>query len=165
MAALFRLEHSREPEDVRRVVERLVEWLAAPEQTSLRRAFTVWLRRVLLPARLPGVVMPEVTELQEVRSMLAERVIEWTKEWKQQGLEEGRREGLQQGQLAAARESVLAALELRFGRPPIELEDAINRIEDLTKLRVLLRRAILASSLDEFTAELDAADTHAQDPS
>ncbi|PKO16790.1 MAG: transposase, partial [Chloroflexi bacterium HGW-Chloroflexi-1] len=30
VAALFRLEHSRQPEDVRRVVERLIEWLAAP---------------------------------------------------------------------------------------------------------------------------------------
>ncbi len=134
---------------MRQVVERLVEWLAAPEQISLRRAFTVWLRRVLLPARLPGVIMPEVRELQEVKSMLAERVIEWTKEWKQQGLEEGR--------IASARESILAALELRFGRPPIELEEAINRIEDLTKLRALHRRAILASSLDEFVAELHAA--------
>lgn len=153
VAALFRLEHSRQPEDVRRVVESLVEWLAAPEQTSLRRAFTVWLRRVLLPARLPGVAVPEVAELQEVRSMLAERVIEWTKDWKQQGIQEG--------QIAAARESVLAALTLRFGHVPAALEDTVNRIADLPRLRVLLQRAILAGSLAEFTAELDAADSQA----
>lgn len=29
--------------------------------------------------------------------MLAERVMDWTQQWKQEGLEEGRREGLQEG--------------------------------------------------------------------
>lgn len=68
-------------------------WLQAPAQGSLRRAFAVWLRDVLLPARLPGVRIDAVLELNEVQNMLAERVIEWTEQWKQQGLEEGRKEG------------------------------------------------------------------------
>ena len=38
-AALFRLENSRGPADLQRVVATLVEWLRAPEQASLRRAF------------------------------------------------------------------------------------------------------------------------------
>lgn len=96
-AALFQLENSRCPEELQQVVERLVEWLQAPEQTSLRRAFVVWLRDVLLPARLPGVRTDAVLELSEVRNMLAERVIEWTEEWKQQGLEEGRKAGRKEG--------------------------------------------------------------------
>ena len=146
---------------MRQVVETLVEWLAAPAQASLRRAFTVWLKRVLLPARLPGVAVPEVTDLQEVKTMLAERVIEWTRDWKQQGLEEG----LQQGKIVSARESVLATLELRFGPPPAAVVETVNRIEDLEQLRALLRRAVLASSLAEFTAGLAddngyAADDH-----
>jgi hypothetical protein len=58
VAALCRLENSREPEDVQRVLGVLIDWLRAPEDDSLRRAFTVWLRRVLLPARLPGVEIP-----------------------------------------------------------------------------------------------------------
>jgi hypothetical protein len=48
---------------------------------------------VLLPARLPGVRIDAVVELSEVQDMLAERVLEWTREWKQQGLDEGRKEG------------------------------------------------------------------------
>jgi hypothetical protein len=150
VAALFRLENSRELTDVRRVIESLLDWLIAPEQLSLRRAFTVWLRRVLLPVRLPGVTMPEVADLQEVRSMLAERVIEWTRDWKQQGLDEGR----QEGQIELAREGVLAALEIRFGWTPSAVQDAVNGIVDLGRLRGLHRQAILASSLDEFTAAL-----------
>lgn len=88
-AALFQLENSRGPADVQRVVATLVEWLQAPEQSSLRRAFAVWLRQVLLPARMPGVVLSEINDLQEMQSMLAERVLEWTEEWKQQGLQQG----------------------------------------------------------------------------
>ena len=38
-AALFRLEKSRAPQDLRVTVGALVEWLKAPEQMSLRRAF------------------------------------------------------------------------------------------------------------------------------
>ena len=49
-AALFRLENSRAAEDIERVLGTLVEWLGAPEQRQLRRAFVVWLNRVLLPA-------------------------------------------------------------------------------------------------------------------
>jgi flagellar biosynthesis/type III secretory pathway protein FliH len=96
-AALFRLEKSRGPDDVQQVLAALVEWLEAPEQSSLRRAFTVWLKRVFLPGRMPGVALLELNDLQEVRSMLSERVIEWTEQWKQQGLEEGRLKGLQEG--------------------------------------------------------------------
>ena len=47
VAALFRLEKSRAPQDLRDMVGALVEWLKAPEQVGLRRAFTVWIKRVL----------------------------------------------------------------------------------------------------------------------
>lgn len=97
VAALFRLEHSREPAAIVEVLTALIEWLQAPEQATLRRAFTEWLRRVLLPARLPGVELPQMQELSEVKDMLAERVKQWTEQWKQEGLEQGRREGRQEG--------------------------------------------------------------------
>ncbi|EGV20170.1 hypothetical protein ThimaDRAFT_0846 [Thiocapsa marina 5811] len=64
---------------------------------SLRRAFVVWLKRVLLPARVPGAELPNVNTLQEMRAMLAERVKTWTEEWKQQGLEQGIKEGIKEG--------------------------------------------------------------------
>jgi len=71
VAALFRLEKSREPSDVRDMVGALRTWLQAPEQMGLRRAFTVWIKRVLLPGRLPEVRVPEVTDLQEVDYLVA----------------------------------------------------------------------------------------------
>lgn len=84
-AALFRLENSRTPRDIERVLATLIEWLSTPEQSELRRAFTVWLKRVLLPARLPNVELPFLNDLREMRAMLAERVIEWTEQWKHEG--------------------------------------------------------------------------------
>ncbi len=92
-AALFRLERSRRPADLREVVAALADWLATPEQTGLRRAFTVWIKRVLLPRRVPGVAIPEVTDLEEVNAMLSEREIDWSRDWREQGLAEGRKEG------------------------------------------------------------------------
>jgi hypothetical protein len=59
--------------------------LKAPDQADLRRAFVGWLRQVLLPRRIPGAEIPEIENLQEVRTMLAERVREWTRKWEQDG--------------------------------------------------------------------------------
>lgn len=91
-AALFRLEASRTPAEVLTILRALVEWLAALEQIGLRRVFTVWLDRVFLPKRLPGVELELMTDLREVRNMLSNRVESWTDQWKREGLEPGRRE-------------------------------------------------------------------------
>ncbi len=96
-AALFRLEASRTPAEVLTILHALVEWLVAPEQTGLRRAFTVWLNRVFLPKRLPGVEFESLTDLHEVHDMLSNRVESWTDQWKRQGLEQGLERGLEQG--------------------------------------------------------------------
>jgi len=134
-AALIRLEQSRAPEDLIEVIGALADWLQEPEQRSLRRAFTVWLGRVLLPARLPGVEVPQLDELSEVKVMLAERVKEWTRTWEQQGIEkgrqEGRREGRQAGKLEAERAMLQRQARRRFGDECADrLESLLARIDD-----------------------------------
>jgi hypothetical protein len=146
VAALCRLENSREPEDVQRVLGVLIDWLRAPEDDSLRRAFTVWLRRVLLPARLPGVEIPEVHDLVEMHSMLAERVVEWTQRWKA--------EGLQQGQVQEARAMVLEAIAVHFGETPHDIAAFVQRVEDRETLHGLLRQAITCPTLEAFREAL-----------
>src|SRR5712691_11125900 len=140
VAALCRLENSREPADVQRVLGVLMDWLRVPEDDSLRRAFTVWLRRVLLPARLPGVEIPEVQDLVEMHTMLAERVVEWTQRWKEQGL--------QQGQVQEARAMVLEAVAAHFGETPHDIAATVQREEDRETLHALLRQAITCPTLD-----------------
>ena len=116
VAALFRLENSRSPADVQRVLAVLLTWLRDPAQENLRRAFAVWLQRGLLPARLPTVSIPEVQALVEAQSMLADRVVEWTQQWKEEGLQEGRREGFQQGfNKASSKVSSKASNKLQQG--------------------------------------------------
>lgn len=67
---------------------------------------------------------------------------------------EGRSEGLHEGSLAASRQSVLEALDLRFGTIPEGLRDSIEAVADSEKLRVLHRAAIVSDSLETFTASL-----------
>ena len=150
VAALCRLENSREPADVQRVLGVLSDWLRGPEDDSLRRAFTVWLRRVLLPARLPGVEIPEVYDLVEMHTMLAERVLEWTQQWKEQGLQEGLQEGLQQGQVQEARAMVLEAVAAHFGTTPPDMVAAVQAVADRETLHALLRQAITCPTLEAF---------------
>ncbi len=111
VAALFRLENSRAPADVRQVIDALNRWLREPDQSDLRRAFVVWLRQVLLPRRMPEVKLPELENLQEVRTLLAERVKEWTQKWREEGHKEGREEGLKEG----AAQLLIRQLEQKFG--------------------------------------------------
>ncbi len=119
VAALVGLENSRDPDDLRRVLGALIGWLNAPSQDSLRRAFTVWLHRVLLPGRLPGVELDAVSDLLEMDTMLAERVKEWTREWKNEGLREGEARGLRKGETLVLRR----LLTRRFG----DLPDWVNK--------------------------------------
>lgn len=150
VAALFRLENSRGTAEVVQAVESLIEWVKGDEQEGLRRAFAVWFKRVFLPARVPGADVPQMTDLQEVRTMLAERVVEWTKQWKEEGLQQGLQQGLQRG----AREGLLAGielgLELKFGAAGLRLLPEILQIQDPGVLRAICEGLKTVSSLDEL---------------
>jgi predicted transposase/invertase (TIGR01784 family) len=150
-AALIRLERSRSPEDVLGVLESLLTWLDEPELSELRRSFATWMQDILLPARLPGVEIPKLAELQEVKSMLAERVVEWTQEWKQEGFQEGIEKGkeLQKEQVVETLRGVLlAALEQRFGPLPEETRRQVEAIASVEALAKLIAHSGTAPSLD-----------------
>jgi predicted transposase YdaD len=69
---------------------------------------------------------------------------------REEGREEGRDEGLQEGALIRARESVIEALEIRFGEVPFSLRERIIGLDDLSALKTELRRAITVPNLDQF---------------
>jgi hypothetical protein len=110
VAAIFRLENSTTREDIIEVISNLIEWLATPEQTRLRRSFTVWINRVLLPAQSLEQSIPHLNDLAEIRTMLAQRVSEWTHEWKQQGWIEGMEKGMEAEKILLVRQ-----IRRRFG--------------------------------------------------
>jgi predicted transposase YdaD len=164
VAALFQLERSREPADFERVLVFLGEWLKEPEHAELQRAFAVWVSHVLLPARMPGVDVPNLANLQEVKSMLTE--IDWTREWRQKGYEEGREQGLEQGReqgleqgreqglekarredLEALRRALLRRLTLRFGPVPDSVRERLDTMSSMEELADLLAESAVAPSL------------------
>ncbi|HKV09504.1 MAG TPA: Rpn family recombination-promoting nuclease/putative transposase [Thermoanaerobaculia bacterium] len=140
-AALFRLEKSRDAATIDGVLTSLLEWLRSPEQSSLRRAFAVWILKVLAN-RLPGVEIPQLADLQEVKSMLAENITEWTRQWKQEGFEEGRQDALEQ-----LRSALLREMEERFGEVPESVRGRVAALNSFEEIAKLIVRTATASSL------------------
>lgn len=138
-AALFQLEGSHGPAEVLELLHALAVWLRAPEQSGLRRAFTVWLKRVFLPRRMPGVDFDQLEDLNEVRGMLAERIETWPEQWERQGIEKGMQKGLQQG-VQKERLLLVRMVRKRFGpdlanqsQPLLEAVADSQTLEDLAE--------------------------------
>lgn len=152
-AALFRLENSRTPQDIAQVLATLGEWLRLPEHTGLRRAFAVWIKRVLLPGRLPGIEIPEMRDIEEVQTMLAETVQEWTRQWQREGWEKGRREGRRDGLHEGRQEGEALLLQRilakKFGELPEEYRRRLVQA-DADTLLAWGERVVLARTLDEI---------------
>ncbi|MBM0107116.1 Rpn family recombination-promoting nuclease/putative transposase [Steroidobacter sp. S1-65] len=116
VAALFRLENSRSRDeiDTDTVLAALVEWLRSPEQRSLSRAFALWIGRIILP-KLSCEPVTGIDDLQEMRTMLADRIQEWGEEFKREGLREG------EAQL------LLRQLRRRFGELPVWVQPRLQQ--------------------------------------
>ncbi|NEV63254.1 Rpn family recombination-promoting nuclease/putative transposase [Thiorhodococcus minor] len=156
-AALFRLEASRGADEVMGIVQALVDWLEAPEQTGLRRAFAVWFGRVFLPKRLPGVQLPSLVDLSEVYHMLAENLETWTDQWKREGLEQGLEKGLEQGR-EAARHILARQARRRFGATIAEqTRPLLARITDLQRLEELADQLLISADGDDWLQAVRSA--------
>ena len=105
VAILFRLENCFQRDRVNDLVNILRMCLKEPELQSLRRAFAIWLDRVIF-ARFTGPPVNATNELWETEAMLADRVPIWE--------EELREEGRQQGEA----KMLMRQLRKRFGELP-----------------------------------------------
>jgi hypothetical protein len=143
-AALFRLENSRGPEDIIQVLETLIEWLQAPEQADLARALVVWLRRSLLASRMPDIDIPEIENLQEARTMLAERVKDWKKQWQDEARKEGEKVGRKEGESTV----LLKQLARKFGAIDAEFQGRIAAA-DSEQLLAWAERILTSDNVDE----------------
>jgi predicted transposase YdaD len=110
-ACLMRMERCTETESLRETLVALKAILTRKEYQSLNRAFAVWVRRVLLNRLMPQEPIPEVNNLEEVVTMLAESVVEWTEKWKMEGLQAGLQAGLQEGLQAGRQEGLQEGLQ------------------------------------------------------
>ena len=162
---LLRLERAQDAEELLPLIDEAIDLLKGPRYQALRRAFAIWILRVVLERAgmaTPGKV---VTDLLEVRAMLAERVTQWKDEYIRQGVLIGREEGLTEG-LSIGREEGLSRgreesmvliqdlLESRLGALPEEAAEAIRARAVSGNLRGLMPAALRATSYADFLEEV-----------
>ena len=96
LSTIIQIERAPDTEQLAVALQRAHELLKAPEHKSLRRSLLGWLKTVVLFRMNGNQEFAKIKELQEVYTVLAERVTQWTQNWHEQGREEGRQEGLQE---------------------------------------------------------------------
>ena len=121
VASLFRIEKSQSWGDVLESVSRLRQHLR-PDEDSLRQAFEVWLRRVVLPRLGSPEDVPETLSLEEFETMLAENIDEWNRKLREESLEQGVQQGVQKGEARI----LLRLLRLKFGPLSPEAEERVR---------------------------------------
>ena len=97
VSALIALETSRDRGRLPELLGSLIGLLREQGDEELTHAFRSWVAQVLLPRRFRGGESESLPRLEEVRTMLAEQVREWTEEWVEEGRAQGREQGIAQG--------------------------------------------------------------------
>ena len=145
VAAIFRLENSRSDEDIFGVINNLIEWLTTPEQTRLRRSFSIWINRVLRPLGEQGQPIPELNDLVEIKTMLADRIPQWIRE----GEKLGEKRGKAMGEARGVAKMLLKLLNLKFGVLPEGVEQQVNSA-DIEQLNRWVELVLTAGSVEEI---------------
>ena len=143
VAQLLRLERAGDVLEVQRVVKHLLDALRAPQYLHLRRAFAVWLGRVVLKRTGITQHIPEFNDLQE-------RASQWREELIHQGVLLGEARGISIGEARGISLAVQDTLKDRFGNIPPAVETFLAAITDSATLRKLLPLAYRAESMQAF---------------
>ncbi|MDP2202909.1 MAG: hypothetical protein Q8K07_12875 [Methylicorpusculum sp.] len=116
----------------------LQQQLKAARYQPIRRSFAIWLSR-LLRVKFKTESIPEYQELNEVNAMLAERLTDWTLQWKKEGEEIGKEK--------EALRLLSKQAFLKYGELP---DWAVQNMEqaDLQQLENWAERILTAESLD-----------------
>ena len=147
-ARIFELARRPGPEKLSRIIDACREGLR--DDSALRRDLTAYLSKVVLPDLMPGIELPELTDLDEFKHVEVE-VQTWNElfydKGKTEGYDEGKTEGLVEGEARV----VLRLLERKFG--PLD-ETALSRIRSATADQLLewADRVLRADKLDEVFA-------------
>jgi len=141
---LVRLEKVRDVDELRLILQELIQILQSPDYEHLRRRFTEFINHIVfhrVPHEQP---ISEFHDLKELNPMLAETVTKWTKQWKMEGRMEGTLEGR-----AAVLERLLRK---RFGAiAPMYLERI--RSASIEQLDLWAERILDAKSIQEVFSQ------------
>ena len=92
-ALLFRLEHSRNLEQLPDLLQTLRQALKGPAFAELDRSFTAYIQYLVLSRAQPLVPPPSANTLEELAMLISEKPGMWARQWERQGRREGRQEG------------------------------------------------------------------------
>jgi hypothetical protein len=165
VAAIFRLEKSKTTEDILEVINNLIEWLSSPEQARIRSNFNTWIKRVLLPLSDIDPDIPQVNDLEEVRTMLAdcipqlirdsvkqaEKIAEerGEKRGEERGKKRGEKIGEERGGKKGKKEVLLKLLQLKFGSVPEQIQQQIL-LANVDQLDKWIEQILTANSINEI---------------
>ena len=165
VTAVARLERTRSPRDVIRVVRILRRRLRRPGDDELRRAFIAWVWETAKPFLPPGETLPPEMTLEEIEMTLVERAAEWSNQWVREGVEKGLRQGLEQGLekgLAHERALLRRMAASRFGVDTAErLSEALAGVADPERLAEVGEWLVRCETGREFLARVAPASTEA----
>ena len=152
VSAVVRLENNRTSADLRRAVDAAADWLRGPGQREIRRSFGEWVRLVLAQRGRDASELSSRPQLEEVRTMLAERVNEWFDEAEEKGFRRGIERGVERGIEAARAEE--RALLCRMAARKFDAETS-------ERLAVTLERVASPGDLAEIGEAIIECDTGA----
>jgi len=100
-----------------------------------------------------GDIMPTIAEAlieQGVQKGMKQGLQQGVQQGMEKGVQQGMEQGVQQGLLRKAREDIFEILEARFDVVPRSVIESVGTIEDLLFLKVLLKKAATADSIEQY---------------
>jgi len=152
VAAIFQLEHSRTEREFVELVKTVTQWLSSPKQARLKKDLTAWVKNVLIAKHLlSSEAIQEINQLEELTTMLADRIDEWEARWvakgrtegEARGLKKGRTEGLEKGLEKGRTEGqaqlLIRLLEEKFGPLATRVQTQIYALDESQVLECVKR--------------------------
>lgn len=136
VALLCQLENCFQRDRVKDLVRTLMTRLKEPELQSLRRAFAIWLDRVIF-TRFADPAANATNELWEIETMLADRVPIWEEELREEGRQQGEAKLLQRMLRRRFGELPESVGQRLSSAPSEQLERWIEKILDVASLAEL----------------------------
>ena len=131
-----------------------------PNAERLGHDFKLFIQHILKPATQMELPLEQMESLNEIHSMLSNRIEEWQKQWFRQGqteghqeglkegLKEGRQEGRQEGRHLGETQLLVRLLQQRFGDLPASAMERISNASE-QELSAWSLKLLDAQSLDE----------------
>ena len=139
---LFRMERSRAPAELVEQIAKLGSVLELENSAHLRRAFTVYLTKVLLPRKTGRSDIPDLPDLLEVERMITETKPDWAEAWLKEGEMLGEKRGIKLGLVRGVQQTKrdTALRMIRRGMSVSEVAELVDLPED--EVRLLAGQAI-----------------------